>query len=80
VKANDADASRTVQAYMVLAMAQFQLKQADQARATLADGVKLAAKSMPKMDGLNWNDQMTAYLLMREAKQFIGEAPDAVAK
>jgi serine/threonine protein kinase len=80
VKANDADAARTVQAYVVLAMAQFGLKHADLARTTLANGAKLAARSMPKVDGLNWNDQMTAYLLMREAKQLIGETSESVPK
>ena len=65
------DPNRTVAAYMVLAMAQNQLKQFEEARATLNKGLNLAETSVPNMSGPQWYDQMSAHVLMREAKQLI---------
>ncbi len=71
VAAHEGDPNRTVAAHMVLAMAQYQLKQNDEARATLAKGLKIADARVTRVDGPQWNDQMTARLLMREAKRLI---------
>src|SRR6266542_1787445 len=71
VAAHEGDPNRTVAAHMVLAMAQHQLKQNDEARATLAKGRKIADAKVTRVDGPQWNDQMTARLLMREAKTLI---------
>ena len=70
------DQYRTTQAYMVMAMAHFQLKQLDEARATLAAGLKLAETRIPKLDkkeGLDqlWNDWLTTHCFMREARKLI---------
>ena len=56
---------------MVLAMAQHQLKQVDEARATLAKGIKFADANVARIDGPQWNDQMSAHVLMREARALI---------
>ena len=61
---------------MVMAMAHFQLKQLDEARATLAAGLKLAETRIPKLDkkeGLDqlWNDWLTTHCFMREARKLI---------
>jgi serine/threonine protein kinase/TolA-binding protein len=80
-----------VQARLMLAMAQQQLKQTNQARATLASGIQLAGAKVPRLDGGNWTDpdpahlliregnwadQVTAHLLMREAGELIvGASP-----
>ncbi len=73
---NQKDIYRTAQAYMVMAMAQHALKQLDQARATLAQGLKYVESNLPKLDrktGLDdlWNDWITAQVLVREAKALI---------
>jgi tetratricopeptide (TPR) repeat protein len=70
------DVYRTVQAYMTLAMAQHQLKQPEQARATLAQGVQLADARLPKFSKESGpedrgNDWIIAHALMREARALI---------
>jgi serine/threonine protein kinase len=68
---------RCVQTYMVLAMAQYQLKEIDQARATLATGLKVN-RDLPSLhNGLpeSWHDWIIAGLLVREAKALV--APPA---
>src|SRR6266542_189590 len=69
------DVYRTVQAHMTLAMAQHQLKQAEEARVTLAKGLELAEQRFPKAGkiGLDeqWYDWIIAQVLMREAKALI---------
>jgi Flp pilus assembly protein TadD len=73
------DTYRTVQAHMTLAMAQHQLNQAEQARATLAKGLELAEARFPKLGktGLDeqWHDWIIAQVLMREAKALIEGKP-----
>jgi hypothetical protein len=73
------DPNRAVQASMVLAMAQFRLKQLDEARETLAKGVRLAARRVPGPDGPipenRWNDWIFMHQLIGEAKALI--EPDA---
>jgi eukaryotic-like serine/threonine-protein kinase len=70
-----ADIYRTVQAYMTLAMAQYQLKQTDEARATLAQGVKIVETRFPKLGkgalDEEWNDWIIALKLMHEAQALI---------
>jgi len=69
------DDYRDVQAYMVLAMSQYQLKQVGEARKTLATGTDLASQKLPKADsgdlGPAWNDWIIAETLMREAKGIV---------
>jgi Flp pilus assembly protein TadD len=66
---------RDVEAYMVLAMAQHQLKRAEEARSALAKGVEIAETKLPKLDsgdlGGSWNDWIIAHALLREAKAMI---------
>jgi tetratricopeptide (TPR) repeat protein len=70
------DDQRDVQANMVLAMAQCQLKQIEDARKTLATGTDLASRKLPKADsgdlGYYWHDRILADALMLEAKTLIG--------
>jgi tetratricopeptide (TPR) repeat protein len=76
--AQSKDAALTVQADMLLAMTQFQLKQIDEARATLAKGVQLADAKFPKPNVANWSDELTARVLMHEARTLLlgGAATD----
>jgi len=71
VVSQEAKPSLTVQACGVLAMAQHQLGQVEEARTTLAKAVQIADAKLRRLDGPDWNDQMTAQLLMREAKGLI---------
>jgi serine/threonine protein kinase/tetratricopeptide (TPR) repeat protein len=77
VAGQDNNPRHAVMVDMVLAMAQYQLKQTDQARSTLARGVELANAKLSKLDTPDWNDQLTAHLLMREAQALIGTIPAA---
>jgi tRNA A-37 threonylcarbamoyl transferase component Bud32/tetratricopeptide (TPR) repeat protein len=69
------DKYRTVQAFMVLAMAQHQLNQTEEARAALAKGLEIVNKSFPKEGSGNldeqWQDWIIAHALIREAKEKI---------
>jgi len=66
---------RDVQASMVLAMAQYQLNQLDQARASLAEGFGIADKHLPKLEsgdlGGSWHDWLIAHILVSEAKALV---------
>jgi serine/threonine protein kinase len=70
--------------YLVLAMAQHQLKQPDEARAALARGLEIVQKKLPKLDGgdlgLSWWDVLMSYILMREAKEMVEGTPSAQQK
>ena len=63
--------TRDVEAYMVLAMAQWQLNEPAKARASLAKGVKLAGRRLPAETsgdvGDGWIDWIFAHSLLREA-------------
>jgi serine/threonine protein kinase len=77
---NQKDVYRTAQAYMVMALAQHGLKQLDQARATLAQGLQYVESNLPKLDRKNgldemWNDWITAQVLVHEAKTLIDANP-----
>ena len=60
---------------MLLAMANYQLHQLDEARAVLARGLEFANKKLPKLEsgdlGSYWGDWIFAHVLMREAKALI---------
>jgi tetratricopeptide (TPR) repeat protein/thiol-disulfide isomerase/thioredoxin len=62
---------------LVLAMAQFQLKQPDPARASLDKGAELIASKMPRIDKGEigtpyWNDWIINVTLLREARELMG--------
>src|SRR5262249_15508831 len=80
VTLQDTDVTRTVQAYMVLAMAQYQSKKGDEARASLTTGLKLAAERMPDLKAINWHDRLSAHFLMQEAKRVLSQGPEPQAK
>jgi len=74
----DYNFNRDAEACMVLAMAQQQLKQTNQARATLAKGIEIVEKRLPALDSgdlHDWNNWIIAHLLMDEAKALIEGAP-----
>jgi Flp pilus assembly protein TadD len=78
VQSNDENCK--LQALSVLAMAQQQLGQSDQARATLAKAVDFAGKSFPRWNGNDWNDQLTAQALLTQAKTLLAVDHEAGAK
>jgi len=71
VLADQRDPNRTLSSYMVLAMAQHHLQQANDSRATLAKGVQFAGEHVRNTQGPIWNDQLIAHILMKEAKALI---------
>jgi len=62
------------EARLVLAMAQLQLGRTEQARATLAEAVDTANRSLPKAGRLDeqWNAWLGIQILMREAQTLVG--------
>ena len=72
---------RYVQSYMVLAMAQQQLKQPEEARKAFAKGLEIEKAKLPKLDsgdlgpGWYWRDWIIAHALMNEAKALIEGQP-----
>jgi tetratricopeptide (TPR) repeat protein len=75
-------AVRDVESFMILAMAQRRSNSSGDARASLAKGVEIADRKLPKLAsgdlGDGWLDWTIAELLMREAKALI-EGPAAAA-
>jgi tetratricopeptide (TPR) repeat protein len=75
------ESGRDVEAYMVLAMAHYQLKQTDKALSAYASGVEIERTDLPKLEsgdiGGGWLDWIIAHALMREAKEMI--EGDAIA-
>ena len=75
---------RDVQAYMVLAMAHYQLKQTDEARAAFASGGEIERTKLPKLEsgdiGGMWLDWIIAHALMREAKALIEGSSETKAE
>jgi eukaryotic-like serine/threonine-protein kinase len=67
-------ASRTLQAYCVLAMAQYRLGQKDAAGASIASGRELAAEKLDSFKAGDWNDRIIAQLLLREADALIASS------
>jgi hypothetical protein len=69
---------RDAEACMVLAMAQYRLKQADTARATFGKGSEIVNTQLPKLesgDFGNWIDWIIAHALLREATALIEDQP-----
>ena len=69
---HEGDPYRTVAAYMVLAMAEQKLNQAEEARATFNKGVKFAEAKLTRAGSPQWNDYIAARLFMREAGALLG--------
>ena len=74
-----ADGTRyhNIESLLALAMAQFQLKDVDTARKTLAKGADYAARKLPKPGNDeysdHWNEVLPVDVLLREARTLIGE-------
>ena len=70
---------RDTAAYSVLAMAQHRLKQADEARTTLAKASELARTKLPQLGSDNleqdWVNWLIAHILLREAKALVNGQP-----
>src|SRR5678815_5459159 len=72
---------RYVSSYMVLAMAQLQLKQHDEARAAFSKGIEIEEAKLPKLDSgylgteWYWRDWIIAHALMNEARALIEGQP-----
>ena len=68
----------------VSAMAHYRLQQPHEAYAALAFGLAIVQTKLPKLDGGDlggsWYDVLTTYILMREAKDMIGNIPAAEQK
>jgi tetratricopeptide (TPR) repeat protein len=75
VASQSGDKYRTVQAHMVLAMAQIRLQRPDDARLTLAKGLEIVNTRFPKAGSGDledqWQDWIIANVLVREAKELI---------
>jgi hypothetical protein len=71
------------EAYATLAMAQFQMKQIENSRATLAKCVEVVETQMPKLEsgdlGRDWRDWIIAHALLTQARTLIegGAVPKA---
>ena len=76
------DTNRFVEAYMVLAMAEHQLKHADEARAAFGKGTQMADQ-LQKLEsgdiGTGWRDWIIAHALMNEAKALLENKPAAAS-
>ncbi|HOB97673.1 MAG TPA: tetratricopeptide repeat protein [Verrucomicrobiota bacterium] len=76
-------ATLDVEAYMVLAMAQYRLQQTDEARAALAKGVEIERTKLAKLESGNlgggWLEWIIAHALMREAQALIEGASTTAA-
>ena len=75
VLAHGDEFNRDAAACMVVAMAQYQLKQTDEARNALAKGIEIEQTKLPKLEsgdigGGRW-DWIIAHALLREAKELI---------
>jgi serine/threonine protein kinase len=75
VAADEGVPARTAQAYATQAMAEYQLGQTNAARATLANGVKIAETKLTQPGRIDWNDTIIAQILLREAGGLIAGAP-----
>ena len=73
------DALPNAEEYAVLAMAQQQLAQTNNARAALAAGTQIFGAKLPKLEsgdiGTDWGRWLTTLLLINEAKGLIGAPP-----
>ena len=82
VNPDESAPARTAQALATLAMAEYRLGQTDAARISLAAGAKIAEAHLQKPGRIDWNDQLIAHFLLREAEALIlpGAAPAAAPK
>ena len=76
---------RNAEAWIVMAMAQHQLGQLDEARAALAKGIATAEAKLPKLENgdlgeTTWKDWIIAHALMSEAKALIEGASAPVVE
>ncbi|MGH7971873.1 MAG: tetratricopeptide repeat protein, partial [Limisphaerales bacterium] len=71
VAPTDAIPARTAEVYATMAMAQFKLGRTEAARATLAQGLKVGKTYLAQPGRIDWNDQLIAQLLLREARQVV---------
>ncbi len=66
---------RDVEAYMILAMANYQLARLGEAHAAFGKGAAIARKEMPSLEDTDltggWVDWLVAYTLMREARALL---------
>jgi serine/threonine-protein kinase len=67
--------ARTAQADAVLAMAEFQLGETNSAWAALSEGIKISETKLKHTDRIDWNDQLIAKFLLREAHTLILGTP-----
>jgi len=80
VAPNEGVPTRTAQTYATMAMAEYQLGQTNAARATLAEGIKIAETKLTQSGRIDWNDQIIAQFLLREAQGLISGAVTRPAK
>ena len=69
---NSEDSTRMIEVLTVLAMAQPQNGQTEQAQTTLAKALDTIGRKFPNMEAHDWNEQLTADALLNEAKALIG--------
>ena len=72
---DDDDNSHWLQARFILAMAQHQTGQTNEARHTMVKALDEAGRKFPRTGDHDWNDQLTAAALMNEARALIGPLP-----
>jgi tetratricopeptide (TPR) repeat protein len=80
VPASEEVPARTAQMFATLAMTQYQLGQTNAARATLAEGTKLAETKLKQPGRIDWNDGLIAQFLLREAQALITGTPVPAAE
>jgi hypothetical protein len=76
---SDVGVHRRTEAYLVLAMAQFQLRQMKESDDSYLEAVKAVSRRLPKSGELddNWNDWIIVHLLLREARTLMPDVtPD----
>ena len=75
-------ADRNAAAYLVLAMAETELKQTTAARNSFEKGCAIVERKLPRLDskdlGNYWQDGLIANLLLREARTLIKETSEPV--
>ena len=70
--------ARDAEAYATLAMAKYQSGQTNAARSALAESIKTVETKLNRPDRLDWNDQIIAKVLLREAHTVVmGQPPPA---
>jgi len=80
VPASEEVPARTAQMYATRAMAEFQSGQTNAARASLAETAKIAETKLTQPGRIDWNDQLIAQFLLKEAKALISDAPASAGK